>query len=92
MQPQEIEKAIASKEGCVCSFSHAVNVTEKFKGQTVWDGSVLVYNLSGHKAKHCYAWVDPSNNQLVTVLEFYPVQSPETAVRAYIASRAKPKL
>ncbi len=89
MEPEEIAKAIASKEGCGCVFAHAVDVLEKFKGQTVWEGCVFVFKLSEHEAKRCYAWVDPDNDRLVTVLEKPPVKSPETAVRAYIVSRTK---
>jgi hypothetical protein len=89
MTTDEIEKAIASKEGCACVFSHAVDVAEKFKGQTVWEGSVLVFNLDGTHAKKCYAWEDSETKMLVTVLEKQPVTSAETAVRAYIVSKIK---
>jgi hypothetical protein len=89
MQPEQIAKAIASKEGCGCSYLRDVTVKETFKGKTVWEGVVSQFELTGHKAAHCYAWVDPSTNQLVTVLELPPVDSPETAVRVFVVSQAK---
>lgn len=89
MQPEEIAKVIADKEHCGCEFIESVAVVEKFKGKTVWDGIVHVFKLINHAMKRCYAWVDGSTDRLVTVLEKPPVKSPETAVRAYIASTSK---
>ena len=32
-------------------------VVEKFEGETVWEGEVLVFELDGHPTAHlCYAW------------------------------------
>jgi hypothetical protein len=69
----------------------SVPVTEVFKGQTVWDGVVEVFDLFGHpKANRIYAWAhgtdDPKHpKRYVTVLNIPPVVSPQTAVRAAIA-------
>jgi hypothetical protein len=62
---------------------------EQFRGQTVWDGVVEVFNLTGHpRAKRCYGWTFIENDEphYVTVLELPPVDSPHAAVRAAIAS------
>ncbi|MFS8086466.1 MAG: hypothetical protein ACMG6H_12610, partial [Acidobacteriota bacterium] len=70
-------------------------VTEEFQGETVWQGTVEVFDVSGHpKAKRAYAWghVTGENDQArryVTVLELPPVTSPETAVKAGIMSEIK---
>lgn len=80
-----------------CSARHCatVPVHEVFKGQTVWQGEVEVFDLTGHpKAKRAYGWshLDGPNDQgerFVTVLEIPPVESPETAVRASIMADAK---
>ena len=90
MNAGEIAKTIASKEGCGCVYLRDVAVKEVFKGKPVWEGVVQVFSLSMHKARHCYAWVDPSLKELVTVLEIPPVESPETAVRAFIVSSSNP--
>lgn len=67
----------------------SVPVKETFKGKTVWEGIVEVFELRGHaKATHAYAWshdTDDSRKRHVAVLQIPPVVSPVTAVRAAIA-------
>jgi hypothetical protein len=68
----------------------SVPVKEVFKGETVWDGIVEVFDLEGHpKTNTAYAWLhdtgDPKNPvKNVTVLHVPPVVLPLTAVRAFI--------
>ncbi len=58
-------------------------VVEKFQGETVWEGVVLVFALKGHPTSHlCYAW--EVDGQVTTVLHTGPVDSPVKAVRASI--------
>ncbi len=87
MSPEKIAEVIAEKEKSFCRFVKAVHVTERFKGKTAWDGTVLVFVLNRPPEELCYGWVDPDTKSLVTVLNRPPVDSPSTAVRAYIASR-----
>jgi hypothetical protein len=87
MSPEQIVDVLASKEGSPCRFVQAVEVTERFKGTVVWQGTVFVFALKRPPDELCYAWIDPDAKSLVTVLKRPPVESPETAVRAYIASR-----
>jgi hypothetical protein len=64
-------------------------VVEMFGSKTVWEGVVESFALIGHpKAKRCYAWSyqDNGETQYINVLEIPPVVSPQTAVRAAIAS------
>jgi hypothetical protein len=69
-----------------------VPVNEVFRGQTVWQGNVEVFDLHGHpKAKRCYGWShaegkDDKGERFVTVLEMPPVSSPETAVKVAIVA------
>jgi hypothetical protein len=90
----ELGAKIRLLHGCDAVHRQAVPVKEVFRGQTVWDGEVEVFDLIGHtKAKRCYAWGYPNDEKperldVVTVLEVPPVLSPETAVKAAIASRA----
>ncbi len=73
----------------------SVSVTETFQGQTVWDGVVEVFDLTGHpKANRIYAWAhltdDPKQpKRFVTVLHIPPVVSPQTAVRAAIVQESR---
>jgi hypothetical protein len=77
--------------GCESTWIESVPVTEKFNGETVWDGEVQVFDLVGHtKAKRAYAWsyaTDAGKRKFLTVLQLGPVTNAITAVRAAIASR-----
>ncbi len=72
-------------------------VQEVFEGRTIWLGNVEVFDLSGHpKAKRAYAWShkdgkDDLDERFVTVLEFPPVVSPETAVKVAIVAEVRNK-
>jgi len=87
---EELEDVIRKLHGVKARHVKSVQVKEVFKGQTVWDGTVEVFNLKGHpKAKKAYAWAHDTDDPLhpkqqVTVLHIPPVTSPELAVRAVI--------
>ena len=84
-----LKDAIRDLHGCDSTWAEAVPVKETFKGHTVWEGVVQVFDLTGHPAAtRCYAWshaVDYSGKRrFVAVLHEDPVNSPATAVRAAI--------
>lgn len=89
MTPFKMAKVIAEKEGSPCEFVEAAQVVERFKGKIVWEGTVLVFRLNRPPWELCYSWIDPAAQSLVTVLNRPPVESPATAVRAYIVSQSK---
>ena len=71
-------------------------VTETFKGETVWDGAVQIFDLIDHPtAQRAYAWshaVEGSENRrFVVVLHIGPVDSPLKAVRASIVEGYRSK-
>ena len=80
-----------------CSAVHVRNVPvhEVFRGETVWQGDVEVFDITGHpKAKRAYGWShlegeDDSGERFVAVLEIPPVESAETAVRVQIVKDRK---
>ncbi len=88
---EELRDVIQQLHGGVAVYRESVPVTETWKGQTVWDGVVEVFDLHGHaKANTAYAWShetdDPKQpTQHIAVLHIPPVVSPVTAVRAAIA-------
>ena len=91
---ENLKKAIVDLHGCDSDWVESVPVTEAFQGQTVWAGTVQVYDLIGHPmASRCYAWshaIEGSENRmLVTVLHQPPVESPPAAVRAAIVHENK---
>ena len=87
---EELQQAIHKLHGVHSTHIRSVPVTETFKGETIWDGIVEVFELHDHpKATHAYAWThdtdDPKNpKRSVTVLNIPPASSPETAVRVAI--------
>ena len=90
-----IQVAIQELHKCGAVYRETVPVHEVFRGQTVWQGQVEVFDLTGHpKAKRCFAWShregkDDQGERFVTVLEIPPVVSPETAVKASIMADFK---
>lgn len=71
---------------CGALWREALPFHEVFKGETVWQGDVEVFDLNGHpKAKRADAWshLDGTKDEwtrFVAVLEIPPVVSAETAV------------
>ena len=89
-QIKELGETIYSLHGAKAKHAKSVPVKEVFNGQTVWDGVVEVFDLTGHpKTDKAYAWAhdtdDPRHpKRHVTVLHIPPATSPELAVRVFI--------
>jgi len=76
-------KAIRATHRVDARLVHRQPVVERFKGDTVWEGEVLVFQLQGHpEARTCYAW--EVDGQVTAVLRVPPVRSAVDAVRASI--------
>ena len=63
-----------------------------FRAHTMWEGMVEIFALKGHaKAKRAYDWQTGhgTDAQFTAVLAIPPVDSPNTAVRAAIAAKAR---
>ena len=86
---QGIKRVVEREEG-PCFHVHSVPVREMFGKEVVWEGVVEVFSLTEHPTSpRCYAWSfvdDHGKTQFVVVLDKPPVQSPQTAVKAYVAS------
>jgi len=89
----EIQAALLALHGVTSTYVESVPVTEEFQGETVWQGEVEVFEISGHpKAKYAYCWGYGDENRsrkYVTVLELPPVDSPQTAVKAAVMQEIK---
>jgi hypothetical protein len=91
----QVQVAIQQLHQCGAMHRATVPVHEVFRGQTVWQGDVEVFDINGHpKAKRCYAWshLDGANDErtrFVAVLEIPPVSSPETAVKIAVAAEIR---
>ena len=86
---------ILDLHGCDSNHVGSIPVNETFKGKTVWQGDVEVFDIRGHpKATRGYGWshvtgVNDQGRRYFTVLELPLVTSPQTAVQAAIASEIK---
>jgi hypothetical protein len=87
---QELRDVIFRLHGAEATHVESVPVKETFRGETVWEGIVEVFELAGHATAHrAYAWShdtdDPENpKRHVTVLHLHPIKSAQDAVRAAI--------
>ena len=86
----QVQVAVSQLHNCGAVWRETVPVHEVFRGETVWQGDVEVFDLHDHpKAKRAYAWSHLDGNadertRFVAVLEIPPVESAETAVRVQI--------
>ena len=86
----ELRDVIHRLHGAKAKHIESVPMKEVFQGETVWDGVVEVFDLTGHpKTDRIYAWIhdtdDPEKpKRHVTVLHIPPVVSPRSAVKAAI--------
>jgi hypothetical protein len=88
---ETIQDAIGKGFKCKATHIKTVPVHLKHEGETMWEGEVEVFEIKGHpKAKRAYGWgfeTEKGKAEFATVLELPPVDSPDTAVKAYLASR-----
>jgi hypothetical protein len=84
-----VEKDVGGKAKRVKSTS----VVETFHGKVVWDGVVETFEVASHpEVKRCYAFFyteDKGDKRVATIREAPKLNSPELAVRAFVALRAQ---
>lgn len=82
--------AIHNLHACAASWIKSVQVKETFRDETVWEGEVQVFSLSGHPAaSRCYAWSHETSGgkrKFYAVVHQGPVDSTQAAVRAAIVA------
>jgi hypothetical protein len=84
----DFERAIQASHGARSRFLWRERVVERFAGETVWAGEVLVFELLDHpSAARCYAWV--VEGEITTVLGVPPVDSARAAVRTALVAADK---
>ena len=92
---QELQDVIRRLHGAEATHVESVPVKETFKGETVWEGIVEVFELTGHATAHrVYAWAHETDDpqkpvRHVTVLHLHPIKSAQDAVRAAILQEAR---
>jgi hypothetical protein len=83
---EELREVIRRLHGVEARHVESVAVKETFKGETVWEGIVEVFDLVGHPtASRAYAWAHDGKHpreSSVAVLHVEPITSAAAAVRA----------
>jgi hypothetical protein len=86
----ELSKAVESQHGGKATLVQSVPIREEHVGQTVWDGTVHIFDLAGHpKATRAYAWsykLPDGKRRFFAVLHVPPITGPREAVRAAIVA------
>jgi hypothetical protein len=88
-----LQVTVSQLHNCGAVWRSTVPVHEVFRGKTVWQGEVEVFDLHGHpKAKRAYAWSHAEGKdgeRFVAVLEIPPVDSAQKAVQVQIVKDVK---
>jgi hypothetical protein len=83
---EELRDMIRRVHGAEATHVESVPVKEMFRGETVWEGVVEVFDLIDHPtALRVYAWAHDGKRpkeSSVAVLHIAPITSPSAAVRA----------
>jgi hypothetical protein len=87
----ELKRAVESQHGGTATLVQSVPVKETFRGKTVWEGVVHVFDLTDNpKATRAYAWSSPiegsTKRRFFAVLHMGAIRSPVDAVRAAIVA------
>jgi hypothetical protein len=81
---------ISELHGCASTWVESIPVHEAFRGKTLWQGNVEVFDLIGHpKAKRCYGWTYGEPEEFITILELPPVTDAQSAVKVGVAYQIK---
>jgi hypothetical protein len=92
---EELAGVIHKLHGTNSTHVESVSVKEVWRGKTIWEGIVEVFDLHNHPKTHrAYAWShatdDPDNPvRHVTVLHIPPAVTPLMAVRTAIAAEVR---
>jgi hypothetical protein len=89
VNPKELQTAVETMHGARAKLIRSMPVVETFQEETVWQGIVHMFELTGHStATLCYAWSSPvegsDKQRFFAVLHIPPITSPQDAVRAEI--------
>ena len=87
----ELKDIIRKLHGVEAAHVETVPVKETFRGETVWEGHVEVFDVDHPQTSRIYAWShdtdDPASpRRHVTVLHLPPAITPLRAVQASIVS------
>ncbi len=91
---RDLKAGVESQHGGTATHVESVPIKETFKGKTVWEGVIEVFDLDGNaRATRAYAWSSPiegsEKRRFYAVLHLGGIRSPQDAVRAAIVAESK---
>lgn len=88
---ETIKRTVEATVGGPVTHRESVAVVETFRGQTVWEGMVEVFDVAAPPPAVAYGWAVESDKgpQYVTVKGEPPADSPLAAVRVWLVSEAR---
>jgi hypothetical protein len=88
---EKITRAVESTVNGAVTHRESIPVVETFRGQTVWQGMVEVFDVAQPPPAVAYGWAVESDKgpQYVTVRGEPPADSPLAAVRVWLVSEAR---
>jgi hypothetical protein len=94
VSPAELKRAVESQHGGTATYVQSVPIHEEHNGETVWDGTVAVFELADSPtgAKRAYAWshdLPDGKRRFFAVLHMPPITGPREAVRAAIVAEQR---
>jgi hypothetical protein len=85
-----LQVTVSQLHNCGAVWRQSVSVHEVFKGKTLWQGDVEVFDLNGHpKAMRAYGWTYGEPEQIITILELPPVTDAQSAVKVGVSHQIK---
>lgn len=84
-----LTQAITAMHECRCKHFGTEYVREEHNGELVWEGDVEIFHLEGHpeaNVAYGWGWDDDGTVDYIGILNVIPVDSPQNAVKAAIAS------
>jgi len=87
---EKLQAEIRATHGCDSRHVSTNRVRALWDFRLAWQGDVETFDLIDHSAAaRCYAWTyeDGGQPRIAAVLELPPINSPFTAVDAFIASQ-----
>ena len=87
----KITQAVESTVEGAVTHRESVPVVETFRGQTIWEGVVEVFDVATPPPAVAYGWAVESDKgpQYVAVLGKPPADSPLAAVRVWLVSESR---
>jgi hypothetical protein len=83
----QLTRAVQARYGCEATYIQAVTITQMYDGQSVWEGAVHIFRLSGSMISDiAYVWFETGDRagELVFFLHVPPIAGPRDAIKTHL--------